>query len=69
MPKVTSDRVGTQARRPEPAKVYFETRRLPSAECNPDEGPPKPSSGVGVRVKREYVRMSDLYTSHLVILS
>ena len=28
----------------------------------------RPSSGASVRVKREYVRRSDLYTSNLVIL-
>jgi len=45
-------------RRPKVVKHQDETRRRTW----------RPSSGVGVRVKREYVRRSDLYTSHLVIL-
>jgi len=45
-------------RRPKVVKHQDETRRRTW----------RPSSGVGVRVKRKYVRRSDLYTSHLVIL-
>ena len=45
-------------RRPKVVKHQDETRQRTR----------RPSSGVGSRVKREYVRRSDLYTSHLVIL-
>ena len=45
-------------RRPKVVKHQDETRRRTR----------RLSSGVGVRVKREYVRMSDLYTSYIVIL-
>ena len=47
-----------EPRRPKVVEHQDETRRRTRG----------PSSGVGVRVKREYVRMSDLYTSYLVIL-
>ena len=45
-------------RRPKVIKHQDETRRRTL----------RPSSGIDMRVKREYVRRSDLYTSHLVIL-
>ena len=53
---VTVDHSGP--RRPKVVKHQDETRRRTR----------RPSSGVGVHVKHEYVRRSDLYTSHLVVL-
>ena len=47
----------------------FSTPKDIKCRVQPGRRSAEPSSGIGVRVKREYVRRSDFYTSHLVILS